>query len=339
MIKALGFLILFSTQVFAQPPPPREYPYPPAKTNEDLGLEKPKRVDQDGAYYYGTDSEKSTPKPYEGIEQPYRIGEDGAYYYDEDKKSPSNKPYKGVEQPIEQEDDGSYYYSEDDEPEKPTVTYGPKPSKVKEDGSYIYDLDIEATTNTLSIRAGIYGPPKIEPVSESGENYESVYGDSSEFVFALDYDWKLFNQVYVKFGTGISSSQGKGQFAGGANDGIEPKENFQFYVFPTTLSLAYKFQLWDIQYLTPYIEGGVGYFGFMETRSDGDNTKFGGAPVLSTTGGLLISLTQFQEGTTMYTEYGISQTWFDLQFKQILGLDARKDFTSNMITGGFAVGF
>ncbi len=338
MIYFLELLFCFSSLLIAQTPPPREYPYPPAKTNDNLNLEKPKSIDKDGSYYYSNDKKQSQPKTIQGVEKPYRVGEDGSYYYDDD-SSDTLHSYKGVEKPVSKDDEGAYYYEDDKKDNKPTVKYGPKPNKVKEDGSYIYNLDIEETTRTLAIRAGVYGPPQIEPVSSQGRDFQSVYGDKSAFVFGVDYDWKLFNQVYLKFGTGLTSYKGTGQFTGGANSGIEPKENFQFYIIPTTLSFAYKFQLWDIQYLTPYIEGGPGYFGFVETRSDGQDTKFGGAAVLTAAGGLLISLTQFQEGTTLYSEYGISQTWIDIQFKQVLGLDSRKDFTSNMITGGFAVGF
>ena len=110
-------------------------------------------------------------------------------------------------------------------------------------------------------------------------------------------------------------------------------------MFPNTLSLSYKAQLWNIQYLTPYFDLGAGYYTFWERRSDDKKNSFGGAPVASVAAGLLVSLSIFGSGTGMASDYGIRQTWIDLQYRQVLGLDSKKDFSSNMITGGFAVGF
>ncbi len=53
----------------------------------------------------------------------------------------------------------------------------------------------------------------------------------------------------------------------------------------------------------------------------------------------MISLTKLVGDTNLRSDYGVTQSWFDLQYKQIVGLDSRKDFSSNMITGGFALGF
>ena len=339
----VAVLLLSVAAIADEQAPQPEYPQPmereiSSETNS-LGVEKHIRADKRGGYYYDTKKKNKSKKPFPGVQQPYKIDSDGAYYYSDEKKKDANI-YEGVEQPIDSDSDGAYYYKRKKrKPKIPKTIYGEKPAKIEADGSYIYDREMDETRNTFYFRAGVYGPPEIQPVTAGGRDYEEVYGDSSSFVFNVEYDWLLTSNLFLKFGFGLTSVEGQGQFAGGANPGVEPRENFTFFIVPTTLSAAYKFQLWDIQYLTPYVEGGAGYFGFVETRSDGDKTKFGGAPVLVAAGGLLVSMSKFMQGTSLSTEYGVTQMWLDFQFKQILGLDSRKDFTSNMITGGFAVGF
>ncbi|MCJ8275822.1 MAG: hypothetical protein HRT44_11585 [Bdellovibrionales bacterium] len=93
------------------------------------------------------------------------------------------------------------------------------------------------------------------------------------------------------------------------------------------------------KYVVPYIEPGVGYYTFWERRTDGESNSFGGAPVLSAAGGLLISLNSLTSGTELSGDYGATDLWLDLQYRQVFGLDSRKDFSSNMITGGFGIGF
>ena len=333
-------LVIFSFTVFAEQEPPAEYPAPSRRpASEGIeGVEKPIGKDKRGGFIYDKNSKKKKSKTIDGVEKPIEVDEDGVYYYNDDVKPKSNS-MSGVEKPEDKDDDGSYYYKEDSKPKKANVKYGPKPVKVNSDGSYMYNEQVSKTTNNLYFRAGAMTAPQIKPVADGGLGYEDVYGDSSQFVFLLEYDWILAANLYLKASSGITFADGEGQFANGANPGINPKETFQFYAFPTTINLHYRLGFWDLQWLTPYVEAGPGYFGFMEIRSDGDATKFGGAPVLAGAAGVLISLTAFNDGTTMASDYGINQTWIDLQFKQILGIDSRKDFTSSLITLGFAVGF
>ena len=331
----------------AEEAPQAEYPYPKGKRGVASfeGVEKPVKKGNRGEYYYDTRDKRKKKGTYEGIEKPYKIGSDGSYYYNDSKPNKDDKVegYEGVEQPVDRDSRGGYYYSiRNKKKKKANVKYGPKPAKVRHDGTYIYDVEVGETNNTFFFRGGTFGAPEIK--SESGATFDDVYGNSNNFVLALEYDWKIAEDLFFKLGSGFTSVEGQGQFAGG---GIrQPKEKFQFYIFPNTFTLSYKLQIWNIQYLTPYIEAGPGYFGFIENRSDsdifkfdGDKTKIGGAFVATATAGLLISMSKFMSGTDLLTEYGATQAWFDLQYKRIIGLDDRKDFSSDMITGGFAIGF
>lgn len=299
------------------------------------------RKDHAGAYYYGTDKKDKKKKTIKGVQQPYKVDSDGVYYYG-DESSQKAKAIDGVEQPIDKDSSGGYYYSRKKKPKKPKNTYGEQPSRVNADGSYFYDAEEQEANNNFALRFGMFAPPQLKAGNDT--TYEDVYGNNSSFILALEYDWKLSSNLYVKFSSGFTSAQGSGRFANGNASGSAPRETFQFFVFPNTFTGVYKIPISD--YITPYIEAGPGYFTFIESRSDGsifefdgEKTKFGGALVAAAAGGLLISITKFSSGNTFLSDYGASQAWVDLQFKQIFGLDSRKDFTSNIITGGIAIGF
>ncbi len=340
-------VFVFGFFVFAEDAPEAEYPYPnqPVSSEESLNLEKPVKKDAQGTYYYGTSEEKKKKKkPYQGIEQPKKVGSDGTYYYGDSEEAVA-EAYEGVEAPMDTDSDGGYYYSrkKKDKPKAKNV-YGPKPTRVSADGEYFYRDEPKTAKNTFVLRFGTLSPPEIS--ASNNTSYDQVYGSNSNFLIAFDYDWQLTGDLFLKLGSGFTTSQGKGQFKSTENQAREPRETFQFFIFPNTLTVSYKGAIWDSQIFTPYLEGGPGYFTFLEKRSDGDffsfdgeTTKLGGAFVLSAAAGLLISTTKWTAGSGLLSDYGATQSWFDLQFKQIIGLDKRKDFTSSIITAGFAIGF
>ncbi len=225
------------------------------------------------------------------------------------------------------------------EKKKPIKINGENPGQKNKDGSHVYNhKTLPGVNRVFSLLGGVYGPPDIQSTRTGGQNYQEMYSDKMQLVLQFEYDWKLFNSVFLKLGSGVTQAEGKGQFLN-ANHGLEPRETFQFYIFPTTLSLSYKLSVWDTQYLTPHADAGMGYFGFVEHRSDGNQTHYGGAFVSSLGLGILISLSNSKNGTSTFNEYGIIQSWLNLQYRRIIGLDDRKDFSSDMITGGVAFGF
>jgi hypothetical protein len=336
----MWFYLICLLLVAEQSPPP-ESPYPEAPlTSQSLGVEQPVNTGRRGEYYYDTKKKRPVQKPFSGVEQPTRVGDDGAYYYTDELQDEPVNTIDGVEQPIDTDSDGGYYYKKEKKKQGSQVKYGPQPTQINADGSYVYDTNIGETKNTFFFRGGVQGSPAI--TASSGASFDDVYGTDDKLLFSFEYDWKLTSNLFLKLGSGITTTEGQGRFA----DGSLARERFTFFVFPNTLSVSYKFQIADIQYLTPYVEGGPGYFTFIESRNDGDlfsfdgeTTKFGGAFVATAGVGLLISLSKFTSGTSLQTDYGATQSWIDLHYRQVFGLDRRKDFSSNMITGGFAIGF
>lgn len=241
--------------------------------------------------------------------------------------SSSSKTSAPIEKPAEvDEDTGDFYYH-----------------PVENTDTIHYKVDsLPPIKGAAFVRFGTIGPFDIK--SDSGNlNYKDVYSKKASVVAAFEYQRHLGHfggKWSYKLATGVTTESGSGRF----NDPsatLTPREKYQFIVFPNTALLNYKLNFSDRQYFTPYLEAGGGYFTFIEYRNDGDRTAFGGAPVLTAGGGLLISLDLFEKNASskLYEDYGINGMWLDLSFRQNVGLDDKKDFTSSMATGGFGFAF
>jgi hypothetical protein len=229
-----------------------------------------------------------------------------------------------------------------------------KPEKINDDGDYIYKPQSSADAlyykvdslppikGAFYLRFGTIGPYDI--TGTSGTTFQQMYSKNSSFVVVAEYERYLGNLLgkwTMKFGTGLTSEEGNGRFVSPSNAGEVPDEKFNFVIFPNTALLNYKLKFSDTQIFTPYVEGGAGYFTFIEHRSDGEKTRFGGAGVLAASAGLLVSMNLLDRNAAsiMYEDYGVNHLWFDLQFRRYQGIDDKKDFSSNMITGGFGFAF
>ena len=231
-----------------------------------------------------------------------------------------------IEKPDSISDEGEYYYSTSSQPD-----------------AVYYDL-----THLPPIKGAVYlrvsRTNAFDLAGEGGATYKQVYGDDPGIGFVFDYEWQLFHLLgkwTVKASTGLTVGNGKGQFASPLNAGVQPREKFLLLLSPHTLLLNYKLRFSDTQWFIPYVEGGPGYYTYLERRDDGDKTGFGGAPILAAAGGLLISMSLLDRNSAglLYDDYGINHMWFDLQFRRIEGLDKSTDFSSNMISTGFGFAF
>lgn len=233
-----------------------------------------------------------------------------------------------------------------------SLSPSPQPEKINDDGDYIYRgekpteaiyykvEDLPPIKGAFYLRFGTIGPYDI--TGSSGATFQQMYSNDSSFVVVAEYERYLGNLLgkwTLKLGTGITTEEGNGRFA--SNTTLVPREKFNFLILPNTVLLNYKLKFSDTQILTPYVEGGAGYFTFVEYRTDGDETNFGGAGVLAASGGLLISMNLLDKNAAsiMYEDYGVNHLWFDLQFRRYQGLDDQKDFSSNMMTAGFGFAF
>jgi hypothetical protein len=238
---------------------------------------------------------------------------------------PTSTSFKPVPQPTSIDDDGDYHYEPVTKDE--AVYYKvPPPPPIK---------------SSIFVRMGSMGPFDIK--ADNGKTYKQVYGNKSSLLVGFDYERQLgsfLGKWSWKLGSGITTGEGQGSFANPSNTAV-PEEKFLLFIFPNTASLNYKLRFSDTQLFIPYAEFGAGYFTFLEYRNDGNKKTFGGAPIASVAGGLLFSLSALNKvhAAEMYEDYGVKHLWLDLQFRRILGLSTRKDFSSNMLSAGFGFAF
>lgn len=331
-----------SVQLWGETPPEPEYPYPKQtpKTSQSVkDLEQPERTDPHGTYYYSTDSVNQDTDFAEGIEKPKKVGRDGTYYYGplkEDEQPAKN--LKGTEQPTKEDKKGAYYYDEKtaSKPNRDKLI-GEQPTKMEEDGTFFYDEVQQLATRRAALRFGALTAPNISADVDNGLDFEKVYSSDPMFGFMMEFDWLITDDSYVKVATGLTVASGIGQFVNDSE--LTPRETFQFYLMPNMASYGYRLRVSEDPLFVPYIEGGAGYFTFVESLMEEGRYSFGGALVVGATAGLQISITKHSRDPALFAEYGIKQMWLDIQIRQLIGLDERKDFTSQMFNAGLVVGF
>jgi len=244
----------------------------------------------------------------------------------------TSEPRRVVEKPDSIDDEGDYHYKNET-----TNFMGGDRDRAK----YYKPDPVPPIESAVFINFGTIGPYDIN--GDDGKTYKDVYTTKAGFLLGVEYErliGHLAGKWSWKINSGLNVSQGKGSFAH-PNAFYTPEEKFSLFVLPNTATVSYKMHFSDSQLFTPYVDAGAGYFTFVEYRNDGHKTAFGGAPVLTAAGGLLISLTKMDQvaAGTMYEDYGVKHLWFDLQLRRIEGLDKKKDFSSNMVTGGFGFAF
>lgn len=218
-----------------------------------------------------------------------------------------------------------------------------KPIAIEEDGTHFYKIDTPPENRNWFFKVGMYGPFNVVNPSIN-KSYSQVYTDKPQPVLVMEYEWKLIKWLGdfgLKVGTGISFADGNGQFVDEINKALTPKETFKFMIFPNTAVLTYHFRASDTPWFVPYVQGGGGYYTFWERRSDGDKNSFGGTPVMTAGGGLLISVNRFDSDSaiTLARDYGINRFWIDLHFDRVQAFNSKKDFSANMFTAGIGMGF
>lgn len=290
-------------------PPAAEYPYPGAKEEGIVAaapppeLPRPLKVDEEtGMYFYGTS-----------------------------------------------EDNGSKTYTPDTKPVEFSGREGvEKPASILANGEFHYVTEESGKNALASFRVGLFQPPAIENSKANPVvDFQEIYTKDALPVLFGDYEKTLTTKVGrlgLKFGSGIFVAQGKGVFAkkdDGRRANDVPEEQYTFLMFPNQLTAVYRFQYKDTQPIVPYVEGGGGYFTFMELRDDNDSPKFGGAATLVAAGGVnfLMDWVDPQAIRRLDTEYGINHVWLTTEFRAIVGLNKNYDFTSSVINIGFLTEF
>ncbi|NCN40801.1 hypothetical protein GW916_06070 [bacterium] len=222
--------------------------------------------------------------------------------------------------------------------------------RVTKDKVYIYGTRTSAQNHAVGFRFGYFDPINLknpETAGQANSTFSENYDSTSNPTLLLDYEWQMLRigvgKLALKVGSGFYIAQGNGHFETPQNKTqIEkPREIFTFLVFPTSLGAVARFQIWDEQLLVPYVDGGGMAFAFTEFRDDDKGPKFGGALGAYWAVGGQINLSSFDAiaKSQLDREYGINRIYLVGEYRNVIGLSEKYDFSSDLINGGFLMEF
>lgn len=219
-------------------------------------------------------------------------------------------------------------------------------------GTYYYRTQRSTKkSQSMSIRLGMFETPSI--TAQEGSNqftFADMYGDNYLPGLLLDYEWKPFSKFRgfsLVMGLGFFTATGSGKYLDPnvryKSDGTErlAKEEFTFIGLPISAGLLYRLQVFDRQWIAPFISGGLSYYVLAELRDDGRKPHGVGTPAAYGGGGLMFNITSWSKeiAFTMDTEYGIANMWFVGEYRYIAGLNQDLDVTSSFLNFGIAVDY
>ncbi len=252
----------------------------------------------------------------------------------------SDSTQKSVPKPIKETEDGGYEYGTENSSD--ATEYGVSDSK---DSTLYYPVKHKSRGSSAGFSFGYFGPPDITNPANN-VNFKTIYGGSNIPTVFFNYEWRLFRfpgELGLKVGTGVFFATGTGRWADSSrqSDPQQPIEKFTFLMFPNTAGAIYHFRYADKQLIVPYVEGGGGYFTFMELRNDSVGPKFGAAPAAYVLGGvsILMDWADRRAMGELLRDYGIRHLFLNLEVREMVGLDSKYDFSSRVLAGGLNLEF
>jgi hypothetical protein len=210
--------------------------------------------------------------------------------------------------------------------------------RISKEGEYFYKRKASEQTSAWALR---FGSLQIGDVVNPDTNlaFGDVYASSGTVLF-FDYEWQLFKflgKIGLKLGSGVFVTQGTGRFLTGTKAGQEAKEQYTFVMFPNNLSAIYRAQFWEKQLIVPFVEGGGGYYTFVEVRDDFKRTKYGGVPIAqwAVGGSLLLDFLDPAAMVELDEDNGINHLWLTAEFRSITSFKDTFDISNNIISAGF----
>ncbi len=217
--------------------------------------------------------------------------------------------------------------------------------RINKDGSYQYRTKIKSKSQSGALRFGSMTPPRIE-TSNSGINFESMYGSNKLYSLEGDYEWqpfRSFGALGLRFGLGIATAEASGFFKNSNRTDARTRseESYTFYMVPISVFLQYRFEFARRQWVVPFVNGGGTYYGLAEVRNDDSAPKFSGAAAVGGGGGVLLSISRLDPAGafTLSQEYGIADMWFIIEGRALQGLSQDIDFTNELVSAGIAIDF
>ncbi len=220
--------------------------------------------------------------------------------------------------------------------------------RIDKSRNYIYKVEESEQKTATAVRFGSYIPQNLEaPANDNvgSATFEDLYTQTDTPAILIDWEWQLWRSPIGKFaaslGGGVYVAQGNGRFVGPVNSQavpeITPKEIFTFAVIPMSIGAVYRMQIWHKQMVVPYATGGGTIFGFAELRDDDKAPKFGGSFGAFYAAGGALNLTYFDNMSRIQLdrEYGINAVYLTVEYRGILALSKKFDFSGDMLNAGF----
>lgn len=224
--------------------------------------------------------------------------------------------------------------------------------RITRDRTYIYKVDESDQKTAVQVRFGIYDPINLTAPGKDGAaetRFEDNYETQNPAVMA-DWEWQAWRSPIGKWGltvgTGVYVAQGNGHYANGLNgpggslgNNYSPREIFTFVLLPVNIGAMYRLQIWHRQLLIPYATGGGTAYIFSEFRDDNKGPKFGAAPGAYFAAGGAFNLSYFDSMSRIQLdrEYGINAIYLTGEYRQLISLNKKFDFDSDLINAGFLI--
>lgn len=215
--------------------------------------------------------------------------------------------------------------------------------KITKKGAYLYDVDRSPQNSAASFKVGTATFPNL--YNPQGNVYfDEIYDTNAKPMLFIDYEWQFFRafgKLGIKVGSGLMFASGKGQFENPYQGSKDAEEKYTFFMFPNSLSLVYRMQIFNKQWLVPYGEVGVDYMTFIETRDDGEDIKFGGSPHFhfAVGGAFLLDLLGRDMMAEVDRQYGINHMWLTAEYRRLESMGGDFDFSDDVINAGIMVEF
>lgn len=207
---------------------------------------------------------------------------------------------------------------------------------ITKEGAYVYKTEkSEPYKQSGAFRFGTMDPPKIT-AADGETSFSQMYSSGQVPVISFDFDWQpfqSFGKLGLQAGLGFIYTSGNGRFADGSG---QSEEKYTFLAVPLNLGVSYRLEIWDRQWVAPYVAGGGTYIGVAEFRDDGKSPSLVGTPGAYGAGGLMFNISAMnrETGYTLRTEYGIQNLWVSVDYKYLATFSEDLDFSSSIIGGG-----
>lgn len=211
--------------------------------------------------------------------------------------------------------------------------------RINKDGSYQYKTKLRPKSQAMSVGVLVMAPPTIQ--GPNGATFKSIYGSGNVYQLAVNYEWdpiKSFGALGLQLGTGLATAHGNGVLS----EYQQPsQETYNLFIVPFTANIIYRFEYVRRQWIVPFVNGGITYYGMAEKRDDNKPVKFAGAPAVGGGGGVHLSISRLDQAKafTLDREYGIADMWLTLEARAVKGLYTETDFSSEMVSVGITVDY